>query len=68
MKMLNVMVVGVLTVMSMNALADNFSDFDLNQDGFISQSEAAISDTLTSQFMSLDTNKDGKLSKSEFAH
>ncbi|RRS08424.1 EF-hand domain-containing protein [Pseudoalteromonas sp. J010] len=46
-------------------MAAEFSDFDLDQDGFISKSEAALSDSLTAIFDKLDSNEDGKLSPQE---
>ncbi|RXF00548.1 EF-hand domain-containing protein [Pseudoalteromonas sp. PS5] len=46
-------------------MAVEFSDFDLDQDGFISKSEAALSDSLAAIFDKLDSNEDGKLSPQE---
>lgn len=46
-------------------MAAEFSDFDLDQDGFISKSEAALSDSLAAIFDKLDSNEDGKLSPQE---
>ena len=48
------------------AMAADFKDYDLDQDGFISKSEAALSESLASIFDKLDSDGDGKLSEQEF--
>jgi len=54
------------TLVSAQAFAVSFSDYDLDQDGYITQSEAKVSDTLTQIFDRLDVDRDGKLSMEEF--
>jgi Ca2+-binding EF-hand superfamily protein len=44
----------------------SFNDLDENQDGVITQSEAAAHQELVSQFTTVDTNQDGYLTPSEF--
>jgi hypothetical protein len=44
----------------------SFNDLDENQDGVITQSEAAAHQELVSQFTTADTNQDGYLTPSEF--
>ncbi len=48
------------------AMTADFKDYDLDQDGFISKSEAALSESLASIFDKLDSDGDGKLSEQEF--
>ncbi|MFC3031612.1 EF-hand domain-containing protein [Pseudoalteromonas fenneropenaei] len=48
------------------AMAADFADYDLDKDGYISQSEAKVSETLTQIFERLDRDGDGKLSVEEF--
>ena len=48
------------------AMAADCKDYDLDQDGFISKSEAALSESLASIFDKLDSDGDGKLSEQEF--
>ena len=43
-----------------------FNDLDQNQDGVITQSEAAADEKLVSEFTMADTNQDGYLTPSEF--
>ena len=43
-----------------------FEDLDANQDGVITQSEAAAHEDLVANFNSADTNADGYLTPSEF--
>jgi Ca2+-binding EF-hand superfamily protein len=43
-----------------------FNDLDQNQDGVITQSEAAADTHLVSAFTTADTNQDGYLTPSEF--
>lgn len=43
-----------------------FSDLDQNQDGVITQSEAAAHTELAAKFTDVDTNQDGYLTPSEF--
>jgi len=43
-----------------------FNDLDKNQDGVITQSEAAADQHLVSKFTTADTNQDGYLTPSEF--
>lgn len=49
-----------------SAMAAEFNDFDLDKDGFISKSEASLSESLASIFDKLDSDGDGKLSEKEF--
>ncbi len=44
----------------------SFEELDENQDGVITQSEAAKHQELVSQFQQADTNQDGYLTPSEF--
>lgn len=44
----------------------SFNDLDENQDGVITQSEAAAHEKLVSEFTTADTNQDGYLTPSEF--
>ena len=44
----------------------SFEDLDQNQDGVITQSEAAAHQDLVAQFQQADTNQDGYLTPSEF--
>jgi Ca2+-binding EF-hand superfamily protein len=44
----------------------SFNDLDENQDGVITQSEAAADQHLVSKFTTADTNQDGYLTPSEF--
>ncbi|WP_254679749.1 EF-hand domain-containing protein [Pseudoalteromonas sp. JW3] len=66
MKKLNVLVTTVAIMASGAAMAGGFSDYDLDKDGMISKSEAAMSEKLIKVFDDLDINKDGQLSKEEF--
>jgi Ca2+-binding EF-hand superfamily protein len=43
-----------------------FNDLDQNEDGVITQSEAAADQKLVSKFTVADTNQDGYLTPSEF--
>lgn len=43
-----------------------FNDLDQNQDGVITQSEAAADTDLVAEFTTADTNQDGYLTPSEF--
>lgn len=43
-----------------------FESLDRNSDQKLSKTEAAVSDTLTSQFAMIDTNSDGFIARSEF--
>lgn len=45
----------------------NFSDFDTNQDGLVSEQEAAANTRLMDRFHRLDSDNDGNLDKGEFA-
>ena len=50
------------------AIAGNlYRDLDANEDGAISQEEAAASPTVSDQWTTLDTNADGQLDQAEFA-
>jgi Ca2+-binding EF-hand superfamily protein len=66
MKTLNVTLTSLVLLASTSAMAGQFSDFDSNQDGMISKSEAAASESLLAVFDELDANKDGELSPEEF--
>jgi hypothetical protein len=44
----------------------SFNDLDENQDGVITQSEAAAHEELVSKFTVADSNQDGYLTPSEF--
>ena len=44
-----------------------YKDLDVNQDGAISQKEAAAMPKLTDKWRELDANADGKLDEAEFA-
>jgi len=44
----------------------SFNDLDQNQDGVITQSEAAANQELVAQFSQADANQDGYLTPSEF--
>ena len=48
-------------------MLDNFDELDINEDGFLSFSEAQarIAGLMRSEFDALDTNEDGLLSKDE---
>jgi hypothetical protein len=46
--------------------AASFEELDQNQDGVITQSEAAQNPELVAQFQQADTNQDGYLTPSEF--
>ena len=66
-----VAIVGGLALASGIAFAGDgekkgFNDLDENQDGVITQSEAAASPELVSKFTTADTNQDGYLTPSEF--
>jgi Ca2+-binding EF-hand superfamily protein len=67
---MNKLVIGLyiaLASLSGAAVAASFEDYDLDKDGFISKSEAQVSDVLSAEFDSFDTDADGKISKEEFA-
>lgn len=59
------LVVGTLAV-AYSATAADFTTLDTDKDGFVSQSEAAQSASISKVFDLLDSNKDGKLSEKEF--
>ena len=64
-------IVGGLALASGLALAgegqkSSFNDLDQNQDGVITQSEAAANQELVAQFSQADANQDGYLTPSEF--
>jgi len=66
-----VAIVGGLVLASGIAFAGDdakkgFNDLDENQDGVITQSEAAADQELVSKFTTADTNQDGYLTPSEF--
>ncbi len=46
--------------------ADKFENLDANQDGVITQAEAAAHDDLVAMFNDVDTNADGYLTPSEY--
>ncbi|CAM4197504.1 calmodulin [Pseudoalteromonas byunsanensis] len=66
MKKLNALITTVAIMASGAVMAGSFSDYDLDKDGAISKSEAAVSEQLIKVFDDLDINKDGQLSKQEF--
>ena len=49
------------------AIDNYFRTLDLNQDGFVSLSEAAGDEVIVARFDKGDRNRDGKLSAKEFA-
>lgn len=49
-----------------NPVDDLFQGVDSNQDGKISQAEAAINPELEAQFAAIDVNQDGFLTPDEF--
>jgi Ca2+-binding EF-hand superfamily protein len=57
----------VLASLSSAVMASTFEDFDLDKDGFISKSEAQVSDVLSAEFDIFDQDADGLISKEEFA-
>lgn len=48
--------------------ADDFSQYDVDQNGSISVEEAKANVSLVHQFKNLDADKNGELSKDEFAN
>ncbi|NWL14902.1 calmodulin [Pseudoalteromonas sp. Scap03] len=48
--------------------ASDFDTIDVDGNGVISQSEAAVNADLTAAFTELDTDGNGELSKAEFAN
>jgi hypothetical protein len=65
-------IVGSLVVFAGSAFAGDqaidksFTELDTNKDGYLTQGEAAVDDTLIAQFVEIDTNRDGVLSNSEY--
>lgn len=70
MKIRNVFMTTVGILVSTMALAAtlSFQDIDKDQNGQISEAEAAVSSELLGQFKQLDSDKNGQLSASEFAN
>lgn len=58
-----------LTVSGVSVAGDQglYRDLDTNQDGAISQEEAAVMPSLNDKWTKLDVNADGKLDEAEFA-
>ena len=44
----------------------SFNELDTNRDGYLTQGEAAVDDTLIAHFVEIDTNQDGVLSSAEY--
>jgi hypothetical protein len=65
-------IVGSLAVLAGTAFAGDkadeksFTEMDTNKDGYLTQGEAAVDDTLIAHFVEYDTNRDGVLSSSEY--
>lgn len=65
-------IVGSLVVLAGSAFAgDNtteksFKELDTNKDGYLTQGEAAVDETLIAHFVEIDTNQDGVLSSTEY--
>jgi hypothetical protein len=65
-------VLGGLVILAGTAFAGDevpeksFSELDTNKDGYLTQGEAAVDDTLIAHFVEVDTNRDGVLSMTEY--
>ena len=65
-------IVGSLVFLAGSAFAGeeatdkSFTELDTNKDGYLTQGEAAVDETLIAHFVEIDANQDGLLSSSEY--
>ncbi|WP_372761330.1 calmodulin [Pseudoalteromonas sp.] len=68
MKIVNKTLALIALASSAAAFAADFDTLDVDGNGVISQSEAAVDADLMGQFAELDSDGNGELSKAEFAN
>jgi hypothetical protein len=65
-------VIGGLVILAGSAFAGDevseksFNELDTNKDGYLTQGEASVDETLIAHFVEVDTNLDGVVSMAEF--